>query len=141
MEKKSTVQENMSEENERTATAHRTVKMRRLKNFGEDNSARHIIMVIASMLCFFILWFILSRFQKPAGFLSKPEIVFSLLIERLKDGYYWPDVTSSLRRVMVGYLLGMLVAIPVAFAMGWYKSVRDLIEPWIQFLRTIPPLA
>lgn len=55
MEKKSTVQENMSEENERTATAHRTVKMRRLKNFGEDNSARHIIMVIASMLCFFYL--------------------------------------------------------------------------------------
>lgn len=52
MEKKSTVQENMSEENERMATAHRTVKMRRLKNFGEDNSARHIIMVIASMLCF-----------------------------------------------------------------------------------------
>ena len=141
MEKKSTVQENMSEENERMATAHRTVKMRRLKNFGEDKSARHIIMVIASMLCFFILWFILSRFQKPAGFLSKPEIVFSLLIERLKDGYYWPDVTSSLRRVMVGYLLGMLVAIPVAFAMGWYISVRDLIEPWIQFLRTIPPLA
>lgn len=120
---------------------HRTIKMRRLKSFEEENSARHIAMVAASMLCFFILWFVVTRFSRPAGFLSRPETVFSLLIERIKDGYYLPDVTASLRRVVIGYVLGMIVAIPVAFAMGWYKSVRDVIEPWIQFLRTIPPLA
>jgi NitT/TauT family transport system permease protein len=25
--------------------------------------------------------------------------------------------------------------------MGWYPTVRNLVEPWIQFLRTIPPIA
>ncbi len=122
-------------------TRKKTVKMRKIKNFNEENSAKHTIMIVMSMVCLFILWFVVSRFPKPAGFLSSPEKVFQLFVERIRDGYFWPDVTSSLRRVFVGYILGMLVAIPVAFMMGWYKGVRSLIEPWIQFLRTIPPLA
>lgn len=117
------------------------VKMRKIKNFDDKNSVRHAVMVTISMTCLFLLWFAVSRFSKPAGFLSKPEIVFTLLLERLESGYFWPDVTASLQRVFVGYVLGMAVAIPVAFAMGWYKSIRSLLEPWIQFLRTIPPLA
>ena len=33
------------------------------------------------------------------------------------------------------------VALPVAILMAWYKPVRYIIEPWIQFIRNIPPLA
>ena len=33
------------------------------------------------------------------------------------------------------------VALPVAILMAWYKPVRFVIEPWIQFIRNIPPLA
>jgi len=29
----------------------------------------------------------------------------------------------------------------VAILMAWYKPVRFIIEPWIQFIRNIPPLA
>ena len=32
-------------------------------------------------------------------------------------------------------------ALPVAILMAWYKPVRYIIEPWIQFIRNIPPLA
>ena len=31
--------------------------------------------------------------------------------------------------------------LPVAILMAWYKPVRYIIEPWIQFIRNIPPLA
>ena len=33
------------------------------------------------------------------------------------------------------------IALPVAILMAWYKPVRFVIEPWIQFIRNIPPLA
>ena len=32
-------------------------------------------------------------------------------------------------------------AVPVAFLMAWYLPVRGILEPWIQFIRNIPPLA
>jgi len=43
--------------------------------------------------------------------------------------------------VLVGFIVGVLLAIPAGFLMGWYDFARGLIEPWIQFLRTIPPIA
>ena len=39
------------------------------------------------------------------------------------------------------YALGFVIALPVAILMAWYMPVRNVIEPWIQFIRNIPPLA
>ena len=46
-----------------------------------------------------------------------------------------------MQRVLTGFGLAFVCAIPVAFLMGWYPKFRSLLEPWIQFLRTIPPIA
>ncbi|GAA5084847.1 NitT/TauT family transport system permease protein [Thermocatellispora tengchongensis] len=61
--------------------------------------------------------------------------------ELIADGTLLGDVLASLRRVFVGFALGTLLAIPVGFLMGWYATARGLLEPYIQFFRTIPPLA
>ncbi|MFC8096776.1 ABC transporter permease [Streptomyces sp. NPDC057301] len=61
--------------------------------------------------------------------------------EMIADGTLLDDVAASLRRVFSGFALGTLLAIPVGFLMGWYGVARGLIEPYVQFFRTIPPLA
>lgn len=59
----------------------------------------------------------------------------------LTDGTLLTDIGVSLRRVLLGFALGTLLAVPVGFLMGWYPVCRGLVEPYIQFFRTIPPLA
>ncbi|MEU1369812.1 ABC transporter permease [Streptomyces sp. NPDC005803] len=61
--------------------------------------------------------------------------------ELIADGTLFEDAGASLKRVLTGYVLGVLLAIPVGFLMGWYPVVRRLIEPWLQFFRMVPPLA
>ncbi|MEO6529665.1 MAG: ABC transporter permease [Specibacter sp.] len=61
--------------------------------------------------------------------------------EVLADGTLAEDTGASLARVLSGFLIGSLLAIPVGFLMGWYQIGRAIIEPWVQFFRTIPPLA
>ena len=56
-------------------------------------------------------------------------------------GVLWKDISSSLISVVLGYVLGFVIALPVAIMMAWYKPVRFIVEPWIQFIRNIPPLA
>ena len=51
-----------------------------------------------------------------------------------------PEVLASLGTVM-GFVLGFVTSVPVAFLMAWYRPVRYIVEPWIQFIRNIPPLA
>ncbi|WP_083508704.1 ABC transporter permease [Arthrobacter alpinus] len=61
--------------------------------------------------------------------------------EVLADGTLAEDTGASLARVLSGFLIGSLLAVPVGFLMGWYQVGRAIIEPWVQFFRTIPPLA
>ncbi|WIJ27092.1 ABC transporter permease [Devosia sp. RR2S18] len=59
----------------------------------------------------------------------------------ISSGQLFNDMQASIVRVLTGFALGVSVAIPVGFLMGWYRVARGLIDPWIQFFRVIPPLA
>ncbi|WP_030861684.1 ABC transporter permease [Streptomyces sp. NRRL S-37] len=77
-----------------------------------------------------------------AGFkLPTPPEVVSRAGTLIADGTLGEDVLASLTRVLIGFALGTAVAVPVGFLMGWYGIARGLMEPWIQFFRTVPPLA
>lgn len=84
-------------------------------------------------------WSMLSA----AGIVGLPGPVEVLVrgSELLADGTLAEDTGASLARVLSGFLIGSLLAIPVGFLMGWYQVGRAIIEPWVQFFRTIPPLA
>jgi NitT/TauT family transport system permease protein len=70
-----------------------------------------------------------------------PLSVASRAVEMLGDGTLAEDALASLRRVLLGFALGTLLAVPVGFLMGWYPLARGLLEPYVQFFRTVPPLA
>jgi NitT/TauT family transport system permease protein len=77
-----------------------------------------------------------------AGFdIPTPPEVVKRGGELIANGTLAKDIAASLLRVLTGFLLGVAAAIPVGFLMGWYGTVRGLVEPWVQFFRTIPPLA
>ncbi|GAA2908372.1 ABC transporter permease [Streptosporangium fragile] len=73
--------------------------------------------------------------------LPGPLAVAARAGELIADGTLLQDVLASLRRVFLGFALGTLLAVPVGFLMGWYPTARGLLEPYVQFFRTIPPLA
>ncbi|MEV7439159.1 ABC transporter permease [Streptomyces griseoviridis] len=47
----------------------------------------------------------------------------------------------SLRRIAFGAGLGIVIGVAFGLVMGTVGWVRSLFEPWITFLRTLPPLA
>ncbi len=62
-------------------------------------------------------------------------------IESLRSGQLEADMAASLARVLTGFVMGVALAVPIGFLMGWYPAARGLIEPYVQFFRMIPPLA
>ncbi|WP_433333492.1 ABC transporter permease [Spirillospora sp. CA-294931] len=73
--------------------------------------------------------------------LPDPPAVLAKAGDMVADGTLAGDTLASLRRVLLGFALGTGLAVPVGFLMGWYGIARGLIEPYVQFFRTIPPLA
>lgn len=70
-----------------------------------------------------------------------PDEVVTSFREGIADGSLWRHTVASLKRVLAGFLLGAGLAIPIGFLMGWYRWARGMLEPWVQFFRTVPPLA
>ena len=99
------------------------------------------VWLLISFLAAMLLWYVLSII--PATSRAFPNVVkvvqsIGTMIDR---GVRWKALSSSLIAVISGYALGFVIALPVAILMAWYKPVRYVIEPWIQFIRNIPPLA
>lgn len=99
------------------------------------------VMVTISLLFGVLLWYLLSKIPSIGVILVGPDKVFSAGIVEIRSGRLLNNIGISLFRVMSGYILAFIVAVPVAFLMGWYSLIKSLIEPWIQFFRTIPPIA
>ncbi|KAA9163631.1 ABC transporter permease [Amycolatopsis acidicola] len=93
---------------------------------------------LASIVLGIGLWWVLVLLGVK---IPAPPEVLSKAGELLSAGTLQEDAVASLVRVLIGFGLGSALAIPVGFLMGWYGIVRSLTEPWVQFFRTIPPLA
>lgn len=97
--------------------------------------------LLISLVMAGLLWLIISMSDAGSVVFAPPWVVFGKFVDKIVDGTLWVHIGYSLFRVIVGFTLGFIAAIPVAFLMGWYSPVRNIIEPWIQFVRNIPPLA
>src|SRR5438876_798107 len=63
------------------------------------------------------------------------------LRELIRKGLLWSYIGDSLFRVGMGYLAAVALAIPTGLALGWYPSSARAVNPLIQIMRPISPLA
>ena len=73
--------------------------------------------------------------------LPTPWAVVSGTFELAKDGSLWTHIGYSLMRVGVGFLLALSLAIPLGLCMGRVQAVHITLNPLVQLLRPISPIA
>ena len=97
--------------------------------------------LLISFLVAMALWFFLSVKPKTARSFPFLPAILQALATVIERGILATDFISSMISVVAGFALGFVTAVPIAFLMAWYLPVRNILEPWIQFIRNIPPLA
>lgn len=97
--------------------------------------------LVLSFVIAMVLWYILSIIPMTAR--SFPNIweTMKQIPVMYNRGVLFKDIISSLISVLSGFAIGFVLALPIAIMMAWYLPVRNILEPWIQFIRNIPPLA
>lgn len=99
------------------------------------------VWLLISFAAAMVLWYVLSIIPATSRAFPYVKDVLGSIKTMIERGVLWLDISSSLISVALGYVLGFVIALPVAIMMAWYKPVRYIVEPWIQFIRNIPPLA
>ncbi len=83
--------------------------------------------------------------QMEPIWLPPPEAVWHRFIEIATGGYQGSSLSEhlgySLFRVVVGFICGAVVGIPLGCAMGLSDWFRGWFDPIVEFMRPVPPLA
>ena len=104
--------------------------------------ARRWLLRLAPWAAVVVLWYAVreSGLVKPA-LVPSPAEVARQFWRMLTTQRLWLDMYMSFQRVLLGVAFGIAAAVPVGFALGWYRPVRIVVDPLINFFRALPPIA
>ena len=108
-------------------------KIRKVGNWLLDHG-------FATWAILILIWQIISLFYDDT-FLPGPVSTLKGGLEIILDGKLLLFSLISLKRVLIGWVIGTLVAAPLGLLVGRVIILRRLVEPFINFFRFIPALA
>jgi ABC-type nitrate/sulfonate/bicarbonate transport system permease component len=103
---------------------------KRLKNLG--------LLVVVLLVWQVTSTYVLDR--TTAVLLPPPSAIAHAGWDLIRSGDLFIHLRDSLRREMIAFIWAAS-AIPLAIAMGWSKTINDQVDPLIEVLRPVPPLA
>lgn len=121
-------------------------------------TSRVLAIQAASLLVFAGLWWAVTAAElvRPL-YLPSPQAVWDAFVranslhpiaegsERMVRGeqnyYLWEHLLASLQRIGIGVGAAILVGIPLGLVMGSFTWIGVVLEPYLNFLRSLPPLA
>lgn len=95
--------------------------------------------LVASALLL-LLWNYAVEWSRTKVFPS-PLAVERGLAELAHKGLIWGYIGDSLRRVGLGFGAAAVVGIPLGLTLGWYPRINENVNPVLQTLRPISPIA
>jgi len=106
---------------------------------------------VLSLLVFFVGWQLAAASEIwNQTFVPYPSTVWRAFVDvsttqdgvRGYAGYLlWEHLYMTLRRVLAGVVIGVAIGVLLGLVMGSIPWVRSVLEPWLTFLRALPPLA
>lgn len=86
-----------------------------------------------------LAWFIGSNYTNISQiFLPTPQATFGALWKGLVDKSIWADIGISCYRVFMGFLISIVIGVPVGILAGTYRIVAAVVRPLIGFMRYLP---
>lgn len=112
---------------------------------------RHGLLLLSLVVLLGVWWAVTAAEVWSPVILPSPASVWDAFIESVTThdngqegllGYFlWEHVWASLWRVLNGVLWAVIVGVPLGLALGSWRTFQAVAEPYVNFLRSLPPLA
>jgi NitT/TauT family transport system permease protein len=99
------------------------------------------LLSIAVVVAFLALWQAASTWWIDPFFLPPPTTVVRGAWQLVATHVIFAAMGVSLARILAGWLLGSIVAIPIGLGIGSSLVARRAIDPFIHFFRFVPAIA
>lgn len=100
------------------------------------------IIGLTSVVLFVVAWQVLAskRWIDPL-FTSSPSAIIKAGRVSYESGQLMPYVAASAKLFLSGFVVSVLIAIPLGIAMGWYRRFDAVMDPFVSILYATPRIA
>ena len=122
-----------------------------LASFISRNWKRLIVGALSVMgfiaIWWIVVWWLDRTGATLAAFIPYPEEVARALVRSFTEKDRIFEVTmptliaNSLERIIIGFLLALVIALPIGLLMGAFRLINDVGNPIVEMIRPIPPIA
>jgi NitT/TauT family transport system permease protein len=107
---------------------------------AEPNKWERLLWPMLASALLLVLWHY-AVIWSGTNVLPSPLQVGKGILELLRKNVLWQDIGSSLRRVAIGFGAATAIGIPLGLILGWYPAANQIVNPVMQILRPISPIA
>lgn len=102
-----------------------------------------VVRGVGSSIVFLAVWQVMmgNFFTKSAILLPPLSAIVLEAIYVAKTGELAWHILKSLERVALGFGIGFGIAVPFGILVGRFSLLRDIVDPILEVIRPIPPLA
>ena len=106
---------------------------------------RAVVVGAISLALFLLAWHLLTKYRVNMHVrftnVPSPAAVLEKFERAMHDTKFLMHVLLSCRRIVIGFLIAALVAVPLGLIMGRFRLAREMIFPVAEVLRPIPAIA
>lgn len=120
-----------------------TPRRRRHRSLGQPISRPlYLAISVGTFAVLFVAWWLASASGAVNPlFLPSPQTVGEALRDGAVSGQLWTDMGVSVYRIMVGFLLASVMAIPIGIVVGTTTWAEAAVQPLMDFIRYMPVVA
>ena len=100
----------------------------------------HLLLPLITGVLFLTAWHVAVK-MSGSDIFPTPHQVLGGLGELVRQGLLLKYVVASLFRVSWGFIGAVLVGVPLGLVLGWFRPAFAALNPFIQILRPISPIA
>jgi NitT/TauT family transport system permease protein len=123
--------------------APRPLRRRRRYRIGQPlPRSRYLLISIVSFAVLLTAWVVISATGATnERFLPSPWQVAITAGEQMANGELWADLGASTYRILVGFALATVMAVPIGALVGISIRVEAAVQPLVDFVRYMPVVA
>ena len=103
------------------------------------------VLYFLSILCFLLIWDLIALLQFFGKFMPRPHEVVKhlgiMLVDPLAGRTLPFHLWASLQRVFIGFLISVLIGVPLGLLMALSRPINSLVKPVFDLLKPMPPIS
>lgn len=119
--------------------------MKAIKDKGDFRLRKEIskshfsIIAILTFVIIFAVWIAIDMSGNVKQmFLPSPLSVINDIVNGAKEGNLWANMGVSIYRISMGFILSVVLGVPIGILAGSFKRIEAVISPICEFIRYMP---